>query len=58
MTPRHMKNLFTPLTHIREMRQSTRVAVTIPFAQNNCYANSFAVVGAIMWNDLHPQHEQ
>ena len=55
MTPRYMANLFTPLTHIRESRQSTRMALTIPFAQKNCYATSFAVSGAIMWNDLHLQ---
>ena len=50
-----MTNLFTPLTHIRETRQSTRMALTIPFAKKNCYATSFAVSGAIMWDDLHPQ---
>ena len=55
MTPRYMTNLFTPLTHFRETRQSTRMALTIPFAKKNCYATSFAVRGAIMWNDLHPQ---
>ena len=55
MTPRYMTHLFTPLTHIRETRQSTRMALTIPFAKKNCYATSFAVSGAIMWNDLHPQ---
>ena len=55
MTPRYMTNLFTPLTHIRETIQSTRMALTIPFAKKNCYATSFAVSGAIMWNDLHPQ---
>ena len=55
MTPRYTTNLFTPLTHIRETRQSTRMALTIPFAKKNCYATSFAVSGAIMWNDLHPQ---
>ena len=55
MTPRYMTNLFTPLTHIRETTQSTRMALTIPFAKKNCYATSFAVSGAIMWNDLHPQ---
>ena len=55
MTPRYMTNLFTPLTHIRETRQSTRMALTIPFAKKNCYATSFAVSGVIMWNDLHPQ---
>ena len=32
MTPMYMTNLFTPLTHIRETRQSTRMALTIPFA--------------------------
>ena len=47
MTPRHMANLFTPLTHICETRQSTRMAVTIPVAKNNCYATSFAVSGSI-----------
>ena len=36
-------------------RQSTRMALTIPFAKKNCCATSFAVSGAIMWNDLHPQ---
>ena len=55
MTPRYMTNMFTPLTHIRETRQSTRMALTIPFAKKNCYATSFAASGAIMWNDLHPQ---
>ena len=33
MTPRYMTNLFTPLTHIRETRQSTRMALTIAFAK-------------------------
>ena len=55
ITPRYMTNLFTPLTHIRETRQSTRMALTIPLAKKNCYATSFAVSGVIMWNDLHPQ---
>ena len=55
MSPVYMTNLFTPLMHIRETRQSTHMALTIPFAKNNCYASSFAVSGAIMWNDLPPQ---
>ena len=55
MTPMYMTNLFTPLTHIRETRQSTRMALTIPFARKNCYATSFAVSGEIIWNDLPPQ---
>ena len=55
MCPMYMTNLFTPLTHIRETRQSTHMALTIPFAKKNCYATSFAVNGANMWNDLPPQ---
>ena len=55
MTPMYMTNMFTSLTHIRETRQSTRMALTIPFARKNCYATSFAVSGAIIWNDLSPQ---
>ena len=55
MTPRYMTNLFIPFTHIRETRQSTRMALSISFAKNNCYATSSAVSGSIMWNDLHPQ---
>ena len=55
ITPMYMTNLFTPLTHIRETRQSTRMGLTIPFAKKNCYATSFAVSGAIIWNDLPPQ---
>ena len=55
MSPVYMTNLFTPLMHIRETRQSTHMALTIPFAKKNCYASSFAVSGAIMWNDLPPQ---
>ena len=31
------------------------MALTIPFAKKNCYATSFAVNGANMWNDLPPQ---
>ena len=46
MTPRYMTNLFKPLTHIRETRQSTRMALTIPVAKKNCYTTSFAVSGA------------
>ena len=38
-----------------ETRQSTRMALAIPFAKKNCYATSFAMSGAIIWNDLHPQ---
>ena len=49
MSPVYMTNLFIPLIHIRETRQSTHMALTIP------YASSFAVSGAIMWNDLPPQ---
>ena len=55
MSPLYMTHLFTPLTHIRETRQSTSMALTIPFAQKNCYASSFAVSGAVIWNDLPPQ---
>ena len=55
MSPVYMTNLFTPLIHIRETRQSTHMALTIPFAKKNCYASSCAVSGAIMWNDLPPQ---
>ena len=55
MSPVYMTNLFTPLMHIRETRQSTHMALTIPFANKNCYASSFAVSGASMWNDLPPQ---
>ena len=33
MSPLYMTHLFTPLTHIRETRQSTRMALTIPFAK-------------------------
>ena len=33
MTPRYMTNIFTPLTNIRETRQSTRMALTIHFAK-------------------------
>ena len=55
MIPRYMTNLFTPLIEVRETRQSTRMALSIPFAKNNCYATSFAVSGAIIWNDLHPR---
>ena len=55
MTPMYMTNMFTPLTHIRETRQSTRMALAIHFARKNCYATSFAVSGAIIWNDLSPQ---
>ena len=44
MTPRYMTNLFTPLTHFRETRQSTRMALTIPFAKKNCYATSLLYV--------------
>ena len=50
-----MPNLFTPLMHIRETRHSTHMALTIPFAKKNCYATSFPVGGANMWNDLPPQ---
>ena len=31
------------------------MALTIPFAKKNCYASSFAVSGAVIWNDLPPQ---
>ena len=55
MTPMYMTNLFTPLTHIRETRQSTRMALTIHFAKKNGYAMSFAVSGAIIWNGFPPQ---
>ena len=55
MSPIYMTNLFTPLTHIRETRQSTHMELAIPFAKKNCYATSFAVSGANMWNDLPPQ---
>ena len=55
MSPVYMTNLFTPLMHIRETRQSTYMALTIPFAKKNCYATSFAASGANMWNDLPPQ---
>ena len=53
MTP--MTHLFTPLIQIRETTQSTRMALTIPFAKENFYATSYAVRGEIIWNDLHPQ---
>ena len=41
MTPRYMTNIFTPLTNIRETRQSTRMALTIHFAKNNCCRHEF-----------------
>ena len=56
MTPRYMTNLFTPLTHIREtIRLVSQYGTGHSFCKKNCYATSFAVSGAIMWNDLHPQ---
>ena len=55
MTPMYTTNLFTPLTHIRETRQSAHMALTIPFAKKNSYPTSFPVSGANMWNDLPPQ---
>ncbi len=33
MAPMYMTNIITPLTHIRETRQSTRMALTIPVAK-------------------------
>ena len=48
MSPVYMTNLFTPLMYIRERRQSTHMALTIPFAKKNCYSTSFAVSGAHM----------
>ena len=55
MTPLYMTNLFTPFTHIRETRQSTIKALKVPFAKKECYANSFTVSGANIWNSLHEQ---
>ena len=49
------KSVHTTYAYIRETRQSTHMALTIPFAKKNCYATSFAVNGANMWNDLPPQ---
>ena len=41
MTPRYMTNLFTPLTHIRQTRQSTRMALTFPFAKKELLRHEF-----------------
>ena len=41
MSPIYMTNLFTPLTHIRETRQSTHMALTIPFAKKELLRHKF-----------------
>ncbi len=55
MTPLYMTNIFKPLTVIRETRQSTHTALKVPFAKKECYATSFAVSGANIWNNLPEQ---
>ena len=55
MTPLYMTNLFTPFTQIRETRQSTNKALKGPLAKKECYAKSFTVSGANIWNSLHEQ---
>ena len=50
-----MTNLFTPLTQIRETRQSTDLALRVPFAKKESYSTSFAVKGAYIWNNLNAQ---
>ena len=53
MGPLYMTNLFTSLTQIRETRQSTDLALRVPFAKKESYSTSFAVKGAytygIIW---------
>ena len=44
-----MTNLFTPLTQIRETRQSNRIALKIHFAEKNFYVITFALSDAITW---------
>ena len=55
MGPLFMTNLFTPLTQIRETRQSTDLALRVPFAKKESYSTSFAVKGAYIWNNLNAQ---
>ena len=55
MGPLYMTNLFTPLTQIRETRQSTDLALRVPFAKKESYSTSFAVKGAYIWNNLNAQ---
>ena len=55
MGPLDMTNLFTPLTQIRETRQSTDLALRVPFAKKESYSTSFAVKGAYIWNNLNAQ---
>ena len=56
-TPMYMTNIFPPLTHIRETRQSTHMALTIPFAKSNSYATNVRVSGANTWNDCLHNYE-
>ena len=55
MGPLYMTNLFTPLTLIREMRQSTDLALTVPFAKKESYSTSFSIKGAYICNNLNAQ---
>ena len=52
ITPLYMTNVFTPFTQIRETRQSTNKALKVPLAKKECYAKSFAMSGAKIWNSL------
>lgn len=61
MTNLYMTNPFTSfiqiqiIIQIRETRQSTDMALRIPFARKESYAIRFAVTGPIIWNNLHVQ---
>ena len=57
MTPLYPTNLFTPLTTIRETRQSTDtcMALKVSLAKKECYATSSGVTGTIIWNNLNAQ---